>query len=74
MPRNRVQTDETANTLVVDVTVSGDYFRLRFPRGSSRAYPLSSLRQQRRYYRRLAQLHSHPSYDAIAIALEKLNL
>ncbi len=58
--------------MIVRASATKDHFKLHFVDGASAAYPLSCLRQRLRFYRRMAHLHSHPSYASIAIALEEL--
>lgn len=59
--------------MTVTASVSKDCFRLHFEHGTSAAYPLNSLRQRLRFYRRMSRLHWNPSYAAIAMALEELS-
>ena len=58
--------------MIVTTSTSKDHFRLHFETGVSQAYPLCTLRSRMKFYRRMARLHRHPSYQAIASALEQL--
>ncbi|WP_394152160.1 hypothetical protein [Loktanella salsilacus] len=60
--------------MIVTTSISKDHFRLHFPGGVGPAYPLCTLQRKLKHYRRMARLHRHPSYQAIAIALEELTL
>ncbi|SHF75848.1 hypothetical protein SAMN05444339_1125 [Loktanella atrilutea] len=52
--------------------VEGVSFRLHFARGSGVAHPLYRLPHYKRFYRRMSRMHTHPSYKAIADALDRL--
>ena len=58
--------------MIVTTSTSKDHFRLHFVSGISQAYPLCTLPSKVKFYRRMARLHWHPSYQAIASALEQL--
>ncbi|SHF88010.1 hypothetical protein SAMN05444339_11818 [Loktanella atrilutea] len=56
----------------VAALVDGGRFRLQFARGAGITYPIHRLPHYRRFYRRMSRLHPHPSYKAIADALDQL--
>jgi hypothetical protein len=69
---NCLSIDTKGKIMIVTTSTSKDHFRLHFETGVSQAYPLCTLASKMKFYRRMARLHRHPSYQAIASALEQL--